>query len=194
MTAAMKLQDACSWKESYDKPRQHIKKQRHHFADKGPYSQGYCLSTSHIWLWELDHKEGRALKNWYLRAVVLEKIAESPLDSKEIKPVNLKGDQLWIVTERTDAEAEAPVFRSSDVHRQIIGKAPDAGKDQGQKEKRASEDEMAGWHHQCNETELGQTLGDSEGQGSLACCSPRSHKESDTTEQQFPPYSTVHSF
>ena len=106
--------------------------------------------------------------------------SESPLDSKEIKPVNLKGDQLWIFTERTDAEAEAPVFWSSDANRQLIGKDPDAGKDQGQ-EKRVSKDEMAGQHHWCNEYELGETLGDGEGQEGLMCCSSWGRKESDTT-------------
>ena len=158
-----------------------LKSKRHYFADQGPYSEGYGLPSGHVRLWELDHKEGRASNNWCLQTVVLKKTPKSPLDSKEIKPVNLMGDQPWIFTGTTDAEAEAPVFRSSDVHRQIIGKAPDAGKDQGQKEKRASEDEMAGRHHRCNEHELGHTLGDGEGQGGLACCSPWGCKESDST-------------
>ena len=119
------------------------------------YSQGYGLPSGHVWLWELDCKEGRASKNWCLRTVVLEKTLESPLDSKEIKPVNLKGNQPWILFGRTDAEAEAPVFWSPDANSWFIGKVPDAGKDWGQKEKRASEDEMAGWLHQCNGHELG---------------------------------------
>ena len=97
--------------------------------------------------WELDHKEGTVPKNWWLHTVVLEKAPETPLDSREIKPANLKGNQPWIFTGRTDAKAEAPVFWSSDENRQPIGKVPDAGKDWGQEEKRASEDEMAGWHH-----------------------------------------------
>ena len=100
----------------------------------------------------------------------------NPLDSKEMKPANLKGDQHWIFTGRTEAEAEAPLFRSSDVNRRFIGKVPDAGKYWGQKEKRESEDEIAEQHHQCNEHELGQTLGDSEGQGGLVCCSPWAQK------------------
>ena len=87
--------------------------------------------------------------------MVLEKTPESPLDSKEMEPVNLKGDQPWIFNGRTDAEAEAPVFWSSDVNRWLIGKVPDAGQDWGQKEKRVSEDELAGWHHWCNEHEPG---------------------------------------
>ena len=122
-------------------------------------------------------------KNWCLQTVVLEKTPESPWDNKEIKPVNLKGNQHWIFTGRTYAEAEAPVFWSSDVNRRLIGKVPDAGKDQGQKDKRMSRDEMAGWHHWCNEHELGQTPGDSEGQGGLVCCSPCGCKELDMTGQ-----------
>ena len=124
-----------SWKESYDKPRQCAEKQRHHSVDKGPCSQGYGLPCGRVWLWELDHKEGRTTKNWCLQTVVLEKTPKSPLDCKEIKPVNLKGDQPWIFTGRTEADAEAPVFWSSDVNRWHIGKVPDAGKDRGQKEK-----------------------------------------------------------
>ena len=150
-------------------------------ADKGPSSQGYDLPSGHIWLWELDCKEGRMPKNWCFWTVVLEKTLESPLDSKEIKLVNLKGDQPWIFTGRADAEA--PGFWLFDANRRLIGKVPNARKGQGQKQKRVSEDEMAGWHPQCNGHELGQTLGDAEGQGGLVCCSPWGCKESDTTEQ-----------
>ena len=102
------------------------------------------------------------------------------MDSK-IKPDNLKGDQIRTFTGKTDVETEAPVFWSSDSNRWLIGKTPVAGKDWGQKEKRASEDEMAGWHHWCNEHELGQTLEDGEGQGSLLWCNPWGLKELDTT-------------
>ena len=112
-----------------------------------------------------------------VRTAVLEKISESPLDSKEIKPVNLKGYQSWKLIGRTNAEAEAPTFWSSDVNRWLIGKFPDAGKDWGRKESRMSEDEMAGWHHRCNGHELGQTSGDGEGKRGLA----RGGKESDKT-------------
>ena len=111
-----------SWQESYDKPRQCVKKQRHHFTDKGPYSQGYDLSSSHVRIWELDRKEGWMLKNWCFRTVVLEKTPESPLDSKEIKPVNPKGNKSWIFIGRTDAEAEAPILWPSDVRSQLTGK------------------------------------------------------------------------
>ena len=92
-------------KKRYDQPRQHIKKQSHYFANKGPYSQTYGFSSGHVWMWELDHKEGWAPKNWCFWTVVLEKTLESPLDCKEIKPVNLKGNQSWIFIESTDAEA-----------------------------------------------------------------------------------------
>ena len=114
-------------------------------------------------------KEGRMPKNWRLPTVVLEKTPESPLESKGIKPVNLKRNQPWMFIRRTDVEAEASVFWSFDVNRTLIGKVPDGEKDWGQEEKRVSEKEMAGWHHQCKE--LGQTLGDGEGQGGLPCCS-----------------------
>ena len=113
--------------------------------------------------------------------MVLEKTPESPLNSKEIKTVNLKGNQHWMLTGRMDAEVETPVFWSSDGNRWLIGKVRDAGKDWEQEEKRTSEGEMAGWHHWCNEHKLGQTLGDGERQGGLACCSPWDCKESDMT-------------
>ena len=96
------------WKESYDQPRQHIIKQRHYFANKGPSSQGYGFSSSHIWVWKLDHKESGVPKNWCFWTVVLEKTLESPLDCKEIQPVHPKGDQSWVFTGRTDVEAETP--------------------------------------------------------------------------------------
>ena len=134
--------------------------------------------SGHVFLWELGYKEVRASKNWCLQTVVLEKTPKSPLDSKEIKLVNMKGNQPWILFGRTDAEA--PVFWSFDANSQLIGKDPNAGKDQGQ-EKKVSADEMAGWHHWCNGHELGHTLGDGEGQGSLACFSPWGHKELDMT-------------
>ena len=93
VTAAMKLKDAYSWKESYDQPKQHIQKQRHYFANKGPSSQGYGFSSSHVWMWELDYKESWALKKWCFWTVVSEKTLESSLDCKEIKSVHPKGNQ-----------------------------------------------------------------------------------------------------
>ena len=125
-------------------------------------SQSYGLPSGQVWLWELEHKESGTQKNWCLRTVVLEKTPESPLNSKEINLVNLKGIQPWILVGRTDAEVETPAFWSSNVNSWLIVKVPDAGKDWGQKEKRASEDEMAGWHHQCNGYKLEQTLGGAE--------------------------------
>ena len=123
-------------------------------------------------MWELDHKEGWALKNWCFWTVVL-KTLERPLDSSKIKPVNRKGNQSWIFIGRTDAEAEAPIFWLPDVKSQLIGKDPDAGRD-WKPEKGVTEDEIVGWHHWLNGHEFERTLGDGEGQWSLACCSSRS--------------------
>ena len=133
------------------------------------------------------HKEGKVLKNWWLWTVVLEKTPESPLGSKEIKSVNLKGNQPWTLIGRTDAETEAPEFWSPDANSQFIGKVPDAGKDWGQKERKALEYETAEWHRQCNGHELGQISGESEEQGGLVCCSSlgsQQVKHSWATEQQ----------
>ena len=133
VTAAMKLKDACSflWKKSYDQPRQHMKKQRHHFANKGPSSQGYGFSSGHVWMWELDCEESWMMKNWCFWTVVLEKTLESPLDCKEIQPghrkMDFKGDQSWVFIGRTDAEAETPILWPPDVKNWLIGKDPDAG-------------------------------------------------------------------
>ena len=169
------------WKKSNDKPRQCIKKQRHYFADKGPYSQSYGFSSSHVWMWELDHKKRWALKNWCLWTMVLEKTLESPLDSKEIKPVNPKRNQSWIINGRI--AAEAPILWPPDVKSWLTGKDPHAGKDWEQEEKGMTEDEMVGWHLWLNGHEFEQTLGDSGGQGSLAYCSLWGRKESDMAHQ-----------
>ena len=115
------------WKKSYNKARQHIKKHRHHFADKGPYSQNHGFSSSHVWMWELDHKEGWVL-NWCFQIVVLDKTLKSPLDSKKIKPVNPKGNQPWIVIGRADAETEAPILWPLDAKSGLTGKDPDESK------------------------------------------------------------------
>ena len=108
VTTAMKLKGACSLKGTYDESRQHIKKQRHCFINKGPYSQSYDISSSHVWMWELYDKESWVPRNWCLQIVVLEKTLESSLDYMEIKPINSKGTQPWIFIGRTDADAEAP--------------------------------------------------------------------------------------
>ena len=123
------------WKKSYDQPRQHIKKQRDYFANKGPSSQRYDFSSSHVWMWELDCEESWAPKNWCFCTVVLEKTLESPLDCREIQPVHLKGIQSWIFIGRTDAEGETPVLWPPDAKSQLIRKDPDAGQDLGQEEK-----------------------------------------------------------
>ena len=158
-----------------------VKKQWHHFANKDPYSQNYGFSSSHVQMWELDPKEGWAQKNLCFWTVVLEKTLESPLDSKEIKPVNPKGNQPWIFIGRTDAEAEFPILWPPDAKSELIRKDPDAGKDWGQEEK-GEKDEIVRYHHQLNGQEFEQTVGDNEGQGSLACYSPWGYKESDMTE------------
>ena len=114
---------------------QHIKKQRHHFVNKGPSSQGYGFSSDHVWMWELDYKESWAPKNWSFWSVVLEKTLESPLDCKEIQPVHPKEDQSWVFIGRTDVEAEIPILWPPDVKCWLIWKDPDAGRDWGQEEK-----------------------------------------------------------
>jgi len=167
---------------SNDQPRQHVKKQGHWFTDKCLYSWSYGFSSSHVWMWELDYKESWAPKNWCLWTVALEKTLESPLDCKEIKPVNPKGNQPWIFIGRTDAEAETLILWLPDVKNWLIGKELDAGKDWRQEKKRMIEDEMVEWYHWLDEHEFEQVLGVGEGQGSLACCSPWGHEELDMTE------------
>ena len=110
------------WKESYDQPPQHNKKQRHYFVNKGPSSQGYGFSSSYVWVWEVDYKESWAPKNWCFWAVVLEKTLESPLDCKEIQAVHPKEGQSWMFIGRTDVEAETPKFWPSDAKIWLIWK------------------------------------------------------------------------
>ena len=128
------------WKKSYDQPRQHIQKQRHYFANKGLSSQNYGFSNSHVWMWEVDHKEGWKPKYWSFWTVLLEKTLESPLDSKEIQPVNPKGNQSRIFIAKAHTKAETTILWSPDVKNWLIGKDPDTGKDWRQEEKR-----MTGW-------------------------------------------------
>ena len=130
-------------------------------------------------MWELDYKKGWAPKNWHFQTVVLEKMLESPLDSNEVKLVNSKRNQPWIFIGRTDAEA--PILWPPDAKSWLTGKDTNAGKNWGQEEKGAREDEKIGWHHWLNGHESEKTQGDSEGQGGLAGCSPWGHKESDMT-------------
>ena len=158
-------------KTSYDQPRQHIKKQRHYFANKDLSSQSYGFTKSHVWMWELDYKESWAQKNWCFWTVVLEKTLEIPLDSKGFKPVNPKGNQSWIFIGRTDAETETPIVWPPDVKKWLIGKDPDAGKDWSQ-EKGMTEVEMVGWHQQLDGYEFEKALGVGDVHVSLAYCSP----------------------
>ena len=136
------------WKKSYDQPRQHIKKQRYYFASKGPCSQIYGFSSSHVWMWELEYKKSWVPKNWCFWTVVLEKTLESPLDCKEIQPVHPKGNQSWIFIGRTDAEAETPILWPPDAKSWLVGRDPDVGKDWNQEAKGMTEDEMIEWNHQ----------------------------------------------
>ena len=163
-------------KAVYNKRRQ----QRHYFANKGPSSQGYGFSSGHVWMWELDCEEGWVPKNWCFWTVVLEKTLESPLDCKEIKSVNPKGNQSWIFIGRTNAEA--PILWPPDAKNWLIGKDPDARKDWRRAEKGTTEDEMAGWHHWLDGHEFEWSPGVGDGQGGLACCDSWGRKESDTTE------------
>ena len=137
--------------KSYDKTREHIKKKRHRFADRGLSCQSSGFSSSYVQIWELDLEEGWVLKNWCFWTVVLDKTLESPLNFKEIRPVSPKGNQSWIFIGRTDAEA--PILWPPDVKRWL----PDVGKDWGQEEKGPIEDEMVGWYHQLSRHEFEQT-------------------------------------
>ena len=142
-----------------------ILKSRHYFASKGPSSQSYVFS---LWMGELDYKESWAPKNWCFWTMVLEEILENPLDCK-VKPVNPKETQSWTFIGRNDAEAEVPILWCKS---QLIGKAPDAGKERRLEEKGTTEDKMVGQHHTLNGHEFEQVPGDGDGQGSLACSSP----------------------
>ena len=139
---------------SYDRSRQHIKKQRHYSADKGLSSQSSGFSSSHVWMWELDDKESWVSKNWCFWTVVLEKTLENPSDCKGIKPVHPKGNQSWIFLGRIYAVAEMPILWPPDVKNWLIRKDPDAGKDWRQEEKGMTEHEMVGWHHRLNVPEF----------------------------------------
>ena len=168
------------WKESNDQPRQHIKKQRHYFANKGLSAQGYGFSSGHVWMWELNYKESWEAKYWCFWTAVLEKTLKSPLDCVEIQPVYPKGDQSWVFIGRTDVEAETLILWPPDVKSWLIWKVPDAGKDWRQEE--STEDEMVGWHHRLDGHGFGWTPGIGDGQGGLAYCGSWSHKESDMSE------------
>ena len=124
------------WKKSYDQPRQHIKKQRHYFANKGPCSQSYSFSSTYVWMWELNCKESWAPKNWCLWTVVLENTLESHLNCKEIKPVHPKGNQSWIFIGKTDAEAETPILWPHDAKNWLMEKILMLGKIEGRRRRK----------------------------------------------------------
>ena len=153
------------YQEGFDKPRQLIKKQKHHFADKGLYSQSYGFSSSYLWKWELDHKKRLNAEELILSNYGIGEDSWESLGQQGDKTVSPKGNQPWIYTGRTDAEA--PVLWPPDAKSPLTGKDPDAGKDWGQEEKGATEDEMFRWHHRLNGLEFEQTPGDSGGQKSL---------------------------
>ena len=140
----MKLKHTWLLEKSYNKPRQCIKKQRHHLSDKGLSSQSYGFSSSHVWMWQLNYKEGWVLQNWCFRIVVLEKTLLSPLDCKEIKPVNPKGNQPWIFIGRTDAEAEAPILGHLMLRGDSLEKTLMLGKTEGRRRSRWG-DRWHGW-------------------------------------------------
>ena len=146
----MKLKALAPWKKSYDQPKEHIKNQRHYFANKGPSSQSYGFSSGRVWMWDLDYKESWVPKKWCFCIVVLEKTLESALDFEEIQPVHPKGDQSWIFIGRTDADIETPIVWPPDLKNWLNWKDPDAGKDWRQEEKGMTEDEMVGCHHRLN--------------------------------------------
>ena len=162
------------WKKIYDQPRQHDKKQRHCFTNKGLSNQSYGFSNSHIWMWELDYKESWAPKNWCFWTVALEKTLESPLDCKEIQPVHSEGDQPWDFFGRNDAKAETPVLWPPDAKNWLIGKDSDAGKDWKQEEK--------GMALLTQRTWVWASSGSRWWTGGLVYCSPWGRKESDTIE------------
>ena len=143
----------------------------------------FFFSNSHVWMWVLDYKESWTLKNWCFWTVLLEKTLESPLDCKEIKPVNPKGNQFWICIGRADAEVETPIFWSPDAKNWLIGKHPGAKKDRRQEEKATTEDEMVGCNHRLEGLEFEQALRVGDRQGSLVCCTPWGFTELNTAER-----------
>ena len=152
-------------------------KSRHYFFNEGPCSQSYGVSSSHVWMWELDYKESWVPKNCCFWTVVLEKTLENPIDCKEVQPVNPKGNQSWIHIGRTYDETETAILWPHNAKNWLLGKDPDAGKDWRQEEKGMTEDEMVVWHHWLDGHEFYQAPGVGDGQGSLACCSLWGHKE-----------------
>ena len=165
----------------YDKPRQHIEKQRDHFFHKGPPSRGYGFSSSHVWMWELGHKEGWVLKNWSSQTIVWRRCLRVPLTARDSYQSILKDISPEYSWEGLMLKLKLQYFGHLMWRADSLEKTLMLGKIEGQEEKGATEDEVVGWHHWFNGHEFEQTPGDSEGQGSLVCCSPRGCKDSDMT-------------
>ena len=177
----MKLKTLSPWKKSYDQPRGYIKKQGHYFATKGPSSESYGFSSSHVWMWELDYKQSCTRKKWCFWTVVLEKTLDSPLDCKEIQLVHPKGDQSWLFIGRTDAEVESPILWPPNVRTDSLEKTLMLGKIEGRRRTRWQRMRWLDGITDSVDMSLSKLqLGD--GQGGLACCSPWGRKELDTTE------------
>ena len=170
------------WKESYDQPRPHIKKQKHYFVNKVHLVKAMVFPVVMYGCESWTIKKAEHWRNWCFWTAVLEKTLESPLDCKEIQPVHPKGDQSWVFIGRTDVEAETPILWPPDARNWATGKDPDPGKDWGQEEKGTTGDEMVGWHHRLSGDEFEQAVGVGDRQESLVRCSPWGHKQSDTTE------------
>ena len=177
----MKLKHACSLKKNCDQPRQHIKKQRCDFANKGPSSQSSGFSSTHVWTWELDYKESWAPKNWCFWGLFW-RLLRVPWTARRSNQSILKEISPECSLEGLMLKLETPICWAPDVKEWLTGKDLDAGKDWRQEEKGKTEDEMIGWHHRLNGHEFGQALGIGDGHGSLVCCSPWGHKVLDTTE------------
>ena len=180
---AMKLKDTCSFGGKAMINLDSILKSRDVNLPTQIHLVIYGFSSGHVWMWELGYKESWGPKNWCFWTVVLEKTHECPLDCREIKPLNPKGNQSWIFIGKTDAETETPILWPPDVKNWLIGKDPDTGKDWRWEEKGTTEDEVVGWRHRPDEHEFRQAPGVDDRQRSLAGCTPRGLKESDVTEQ-----------
>ena len=177
VTAAMKLKTLFLGRKAVTNLDSILKSRDITLPTKVHLIKAMVFSSSHVWMWEREnYKESWVLKNWCFWTMVLERILESPLDCKEIKPVSPKGNQPWIFIGRTNVKA--PIFLPPNAKSWLTGKDPDVGKDWRQEEKGMTEDEMGGWHHQFNRHEFAQTLGNSEWQGSLLCCISWGRKES----------------
>ena len=171
VTAAMKLKDTYSLEKSYDQPRQHIKKQRYYFVNKGPFSQCYGFSSSHVCMRVLDYKESWGLKNWCFWTVwCWRRLLRVTWIARRSTQCILNEINPGLFIERSNAKAETPILWPPDEKSWLIWKDPDAGKDWGQEDKGTTEHEMTGWHHWLNEHEFGWTPGVGDGQGGLVCC------------------------